>query len=86
VPASLHGTVVIVKNLGTFSLVSVDVGELMVAATVPEGEPDIGTDGWLTPRLSRALLYRSGDGTLVGRETAPAAPAHCCRLRRSPVA
>jgi len=57
-----------------------------VAATVPEGEPDIGTDGWLTPRLSRALLYRSGDGTLVGRETAPAAPAHCCRLRRSPVA
>jgi len=60
---------VIVKNLGTFSLVSVDVGELTVAATVPEGEPDIGTDGRLTPRPRQALLYRSRDGTLVGRET-----------------
>jgi multiple sugar transport system ATP-binding protein len=75
-PSSLHGTVAIVENLGTPSLVSVEVGELTVAATVPEGsEPDIGTDGWLAPLPGRALLYRSGDGALIGPETTPASPA-----------
>jgi multiple sugar transport system ATP-binding protein len=72
VPASLRGTVAIVANLGTSSLVSLGVGESTVAATVPEGaEPDVGADGWLTPQPGRALLYRAGDGELVRPEPTP---------------
>jgi multiple sugar transport system ATP-binding protein len=76
VPSSLRGTVAIVENLGTSSLVSLEVGELTVAATVPEGtEPDVGADGWLTPQPGRALLYRAGDGELVGPGATPTVPA-----------
>jgi multiple sugar transport system ATP-binding protein len=76
VPSSLRGTVAIVENLGTSSLVSLEVGRLTVAATVPEGtEPDVGSDGWLAPQPGRALLYRAGDGELIGPETAPTAAA-----------
>jgi multiple sugar transport system ATP-binding protein len=71
--AALHGTVAIVEDLGTSSLVSVEVGEVTVAVTVPEGvEPDIGADGWLTPAPGRALLYRADDGELVAARPDPA--------------
>jgi len=74
-PSALRGTVAIIANLGTSSLVSVEVGELTVAATVPEGaEPDVGADGWLTPQPGRALLYRAGDGELVGQGAASPSP------------
>jgi multiple sugar transport system ATP-binding protein len=76
-PGSLPGTVAIVEDLGTSSLVSVEVGPatgtVTVAVTVPEGaEPDIGADGWLTPAAGRALLYRAGDGELVAARSGPA--------------
>jgi multiple sugar transport system ATP-binding protein len=73
-PGSLHGTVLVVEGLGTSALVSVEVGDATVAATVPEGsEPEIGAEVWLTPRPGRALLYRAGDGELVGAATAVSA-------------
>jgi multiple sugar transport system ATP-binding protein len=63
---SLHGTVLVVEDLGTSALVSVEVGDTTVAATVPEGsEPEIGAEVWLTPLPGRALLYRAGDGELI---------------------
>jgi multiple sugar transport system ATP-binding protein len=106
-PGSLPGTVAIVEDLGTASLVSVEVAPpaspgpaaspsppagaaspapgraaaavptaataVTVAVTVPEGaEPDIGTDAWLTPAAGRALLYRAGDGELIGAHSGPA--------------
>ena len=87
-PASLHGTVAIVEDLGTAALVSVEVGEVTVAATVPEGtEPDIGRDAWLTPVPGRALLYRADGELVAARPTAadgrPAAPPS--RLDDEPV-
>jgi multiple sugar transport system ATP-binding protein len=71
-PGSLHGTVAIVEDLGTSSLVSLEVGETAVAVTVPEGaEPAVGADGWVMPLPGRALLYRAADGELVGAQPGP---------------
>jgi multiple sugar transport system ATP-binding protein len=78
VPAALTGQVVVVENLGSFSLVSLDVpGEddttASVQVVVPEGrEPEPGDTGWVVPRPGRSLVYR--DGELVGG-TAPPVPA-----------
>ncbi|SCG69179.1 ABC transporter ATP-binding protein [Micromonospora inositola] len=79
VPEALTGQVVVVENLGSFSLVSLDVpGEddaaTSVQVVVPEGrEPDPGDTGWVVPRPGRSLVYR--DGELVGGEKAAPVPA-----------
>jgi multiple sugar transport system ATP-binding protein len=76
VPSSLRGTVAIVENLGTSALVSLEAGEITLAATVPEGsEPDIGTDRWLVPQPGRALLYRADDGELIEGAAPGSVPA-----------
>ena len=63
---SLPGTVAVVENLGAAALVSVEIGDLMVQAVVPEGdEPRAGKPAWLTPQNARALVYRRADGILV---------------------
>ena len=74
-PGSLPGTVAVVENLGAAALVSVEIGDLMVQAVVPEGEePRAGEPAWLTPQNARALVYRSTDGILVANpEQQPAA-------------
>ncbi|GAA3216808.1 ABC transporter ATP-binding protein [Nonomuraea helvata] len=56
------GKVVIVENLGASHLVTLDVNEVTVQAVVPEGgEPEIGDNGYATPRRDRALVYRDGE-------------------------
>ncbi|HEY8621491.1 MAG TPA: ABC transporter ATP-binding protein [Dermatophilaceae bacterium] len=68
-PDSLPGTVAVVENLGAAALVSVEIGDLMVQAVVPEGEePRAGEPAWLTPQSARALVYRRADGILVARD------------------
>jgi multiple sugar transport system ATP-binding protein len=71
VDAALRGEVVVVENLGSTSLVSLDVGgdgdgdAASVQVVVPEGrEPAPGDTGWAVPRPGRSLLY--SDGSLVG--------------------
>jgi multiple sugar transport system ATP-binding protein len=65
-PGALVGEVSIIENLGTSSLVSVDVDGLLVGATVPEeAEPEPGARVWLVPAPGRILLYRESDGALV---------------------
>jgi len=65
-PDSLPGTVAVVENLGAAALVSVEIGDLMVQAVVPEGdEPRVGEPAWLRPQNARALVYRRDDGILV---------------------
>ena len=69
---ALRGTVSIVEHLGASSLVTVDCDGQMVGATVPESaEPEPGTTVWLTPAEGRALLYRAGDGELIGTDDHP---------------
>ncbi|MGK5739968.1 ABC transporter ATP-binding protein [Micromonospora sp. URMC 103] len=79
-PGALHGQVVVVENLGSFSLVSLDLNATgdtdapTVQVVVPEGrEPQPGDAGWVVPRPGRSLLYR--DGELVTPAPAPAVPA-----------
>ncbi|PWU61148.1 ABC transporter [Micromonospora globispora] len=83
-PASgaLTGQVVVVENLGSFSLVSLDVpaeepdagATTSVQVVVPEGrEPEPGDTGWVTPRPGRSLIYR--DGELIGGTAEAAVPA-----------
>ncbi|MBE3074773.1 MAG: ABC transporter ATP-binding protein [Actinobacteria bacterium] len=74
-PDSLPGTVAVVENLGAAALVSVEIGDLMVQAVVPEGEePRAGEPVWLTPQNARALVYRRADGILVANDNeSPAA-------------
>ncbi|MFI6319544.1 ABC transporter ATP-binding protein [Nonomuraea sp. NPDC050556] len=56
---SFGGKVSIVENLGASYLVTLDLG---VQVIVPEGrEPEIGDDGYATPRQDRALVYRDGE-------------------------
>ncbi|HEX2418056.1 MAG TPA: ABC transporter ATP-binding protein [Micromonosporaceae bacterium] len=63
----LSGVVSIVENLGSSTLVSVECDGHTVGATVPEGsEPEPGSQVWLLPHDGRVLLYRAGDGELVG--------------------
>jgi len=78
VAGALSGTVAVVENLGSHSLVSLDVpapaaGDpaVSVQAVVPEGaEPTPGAAGWLVPRPGRSLLYRGGE--LVVAQAQPA--------------
>ncbi|PWU45404.1 ABC transporter [Micromonospora globispora] len=83
-PASgaLTGQVVVVENLGSFSLVSLDVpaeepdagATTSVQVVVPEGrEPEPGDTGWVTPRPGRSLIYRNGE--LIGSTAEAAVPA-----------
>ncbi|HEX6075659.1 MAG TPA: ABC transporter ATP-binding protein [Micromonosporaceae bacterium] len=63
----LRGVVSIVENLGSSALVSVECDGHAVGATVPEGsEPEPGSEVWLVPHDGRVLLYRAGDGELIG--------------------
>ena len=56
------GKVTVVENLGSTSLVTLDVAGVMVHALVGEGEePAPGDQGWAVPRPGRALVYRNGD-------------------------
>jgi len=74
-PHSLPGTVSVVENLGAAALVSVQIGDLMVQAVVPEGEePPVGEPAWLTPQNARALVYRGSDGLLIASDNVPSAP------------
>ncbi|MFU8875384.1 ABC transporter ATP-binding protein [Micromonospora sp. SL4-19] len=79
VPDALTGQVVVVENLGSFSLVSLDVPAEddtahSVQVVVPEGrEPEAGDTGWVVPRPGRALVYT--DGELVTGAAAPPVPA-----------
>jgi len=61
---AIPGEVVVVENLGSSSLVSLDLpgGAGTAQVVVPEGgEPELGDRGWLLPKPDRALLYRDGD-------------------------
>ncbi|WP_219414272.1 ABC transporter ATP-binding protein [Pseudonocardia nigra] len=64
----IEGVVAIVENMGVGALVSLDAGDdVIVQVTVPEGqEPEPGTRGWAVAAPERVLLYRAGDGELVG--------------------
>jgi len=74
-PHSLPGTVSVVENLGAAALVSVQIGDLMVQAVVPEGEePPVGEPAWLTPQNARALVYRGSDGLLIASDSVSSAP------------
>jgi multiple sugar transport system ATP-binding protein len=76
---ALTGRVVVVENLGSFSLVSLDLPGEDDAATsmqvvVPEGrEPQPGDTGWVLPRPGRSLVYRNDE--LVAGTAAPPVPA-----------
>jgi multiple sugar transport system ATP-binding protein len=85
IPGALTGEVVVVENLGSVSLVSLDVptddaeagdgaggpGRTSVQVVVSEGaEPEPGDTGWAVPRPGRSLLYR--DGSLVSAAAVPA--------------
>ena len=81
-PGALTGQVVVVENLGSFSLVSLDVPAeepdaaetTSVQVVVPEGrEPEPGDTGWVAPRPGRSLIYR--DGELVGGAAEAPVPA-----------
>ncbi|MFG3300402.1 ABC transporter ATP-binding protein [Micromonospora chersina] len=87
VPGSLTGEVVVVENLGSVSLVSLDVSaddtgagdaagaeRTSVQVVVAEGaEPEPGDAGWVVPRPGRSLLYR--DGALVTATATAEVPA-----------
>ena len=61
-----EGIVSITENLGTEFLVTVDVGEVSVKATIEEGnEPQPGTTVSLAPSVRRVLLYDRESGVLV---------------------
>jgi multiple sugar transport system ATP-binding protein len=65
-PDALHGPVAVVENLGAAALISVEVGDYVVQAVVPEGEePAVGDPAWVAPQPARALVYRVSDGKLV---------------------
>ena len=68
VDGALTGQVVVVENLGSSSLVSLDLpgadgaAGASVQVVVPEGrEPEPGVTGWVVPRPGRSLLYRDGE-------------------------
>jgi multiple sugar transport system ATP-binding protein len=66
-PDSLTGTVRVLENLGVDSLVTVEMGDLRVQATVPEERvPAVGDRVWLAPDQRRVLAYRQDDGEQVG--------------------
>ena len=56
----------ITENLGTDFLVTVDVGDVVIKATIQEGsEPQPGDTVSLAPSARRVLLYDRETGTLV---------------------
>ncbi|UBU09590.1 ABC transporter ATP-binding protein [Nonomuraea gerenzanensis] len=60
-PDAFPGTISVLENLGTHTLVTLETPGPLIQLVVPEGdEPPLGTPAWAVPR--RALLYR--DGTL----------------------
>ena len=60
------GAVSITENLGTDFLVTVDVGGVMIKATIPEGdEPNPGDTVSLAPSSRRVLLYDKESGALL---------------------
>jgi multiple sugar transport system ATP-binding protein len=60
------GAVSITENLGTDFLVTVDVGGVMIKATIPEGdEPNPGDTVTLAPSSRRVLLYDKESGALL---------------------
>ncbi|WP_026413297.1 ABC transporter ATP-binding protein [Actinomadura oligospora] len=73
VDEAFHGRVVVVENLGTSSLVTLETeGGVLVHVVVPEdAEPAPGDEGWASPRPGRSLLYREGD--LLTNDVAAAA-------------
>jgi multiple sugar transport system ATP-binding protein len=80
VDGALAGEIVVVENLGSHSLVSLDLPAAgggpgaSLQVVVPEGqEPSPGDPGWVLPRPGRALLYR--DGELVTAAETVAVPA-----------
>ncbi|KAB2341502.1 ABC transporter ATP-binding protein [Actinomadura rudentiformis] len=62
VDGSFSGRVAVVENLGSSSLVTLDVEGVLIHALVGEGsEPEPDEHGWAVPRAGRALLYSDGD-------------------------
>ncbi len=58
-PDGIPGTVAVVENLGTGALVTLESGDQLVQAVVPEGgEPRLGARRWAVP--ARSLVYRDG--------------------------
>ncbi|WP_219463788.1 ABC transporter ATP-binding protein [Nonomuraea rhizosphaerae] len=58
-PDAFPGTVSVLENLGTSTLVTLENDGTLIQAVVPEGdEPAIGTPAWALPR--RSLLYKDG--------------------------
>jgi multiple sugar transport system ATP-binding protein len=56
-PGAFPGTVSVLENLGTSTLVTLETDGTLIQAVVPEGdEPPIGSPAWALPR--RSLLYR----------------------------
>jgi multiple sugar transport system ATP-binding protein len=72
-PDALRGTVSAIENLGVSALVSVEVGDHLVGAVVPEErEPELGSTLFLSPQPGRALVY-DAEGVLVATRTTTAA-------------
>ncbi|MFG2000416.1 ABC transporter ATP-binding protein [Spirillospora sp. NPDC048911] len=62
VDGAFGGRVEVVENLGSSSLVTLDVEGVTIHALVGEGdEPGPDEQGWAVPRAGRALLYSDGD-------------------------
>ncbi|MFI6316095.1 ABC transporter ATP-binding protein [Nonomuraea sp. NPDC050556] len=60
-PDAFPGTVAVLENLGTATLVTLETDSRFIQVVVPEGaEPPLGTPGWAVPRQNRALLYHDG--------------------------
>ncbi|WP_327580989.1 ABC transporter ATP-binding protein [Nonomuraea sp. NBC_00507] len=56
-PDAFPGTVSVLENLGTHTLVTLETPETLIQLVVPEGdEPPTGTPAWAVPR--RSLIYR----------------------------
>ncbi len=72
-PDALSGTVSIVENLGTTSLVTLETTEDQQLGVVvdEDAEPSPGTPGWALPTPGRVLLYSADSGErLVATEPA----------------
>jgi multiple sugar transport system ATP-binding protein len=76
-PDALSGTVGIVENLGTSSLVTLEADDQhSVGVVVVEGEePQAGSTGWAVPQPGRLLLYDADTGELLPGRAAPARSA-----------
>ncbi|MGI5289640.1 ABC transporter ATP-binding protein [Nonomuraea polychroma] len=56
-PDAFPGTISVLENLGTHTLVTLETPDALIQAVVPKGdEPPIGTRAWAVPR--RSLIYR----------------------------